>query len=71
MKYEYFISFYYSAKGGDGFGRWAVTTDGKIECPEDIEYLEKELKKELKKECSVKNVVIINYQLMRVLEKGE
>lgn len=71
MKYEYFISYYYSAKGGNSFGRWGLTVDGKIECIEDIEYLEKELKKRIKKECSAKNVVIINYQLMRVLEKGE
>jgi hypothetical protein len=66
LKYIYFVSYFNTTKNGFGFGRCRVTSDEKIECFDDIEYLEKELLKD-KKECN--EITIINYQLMQATKK--
>lgn len=66
MKYRYFVSYFNTKNNGFGFGRCEVIIEGKIECIDDIEYLEKELWKDID-EC--KKVTIINYQLMEEMKK--
>lgn len=66
MKYKYFISYFNTTNSGFGFGRCEVTLEEKIECIDDIKYLEEELLKDID-EC--KKLTIINYQLMKKNKK--
>lgn len=67
MKYNYFVSYFDTTNNnGFGFGRCEVTLKEKIECIDDIEFLEEELLKGIE-EC--KKVTIINYQLMKTIKK--
>lgn len=67
MKYNYFVSYFDTTNNnGFGFGRCEVTLKEKIECIDDIEFLEEELLKDIE-EC--KKVTIINYQLMKTIKK--
>lgn len=67
MKYIYFVSYFDTTNNnGFGFGRCEVTSEEKIECIDDIKYLEEELLKD-KDEC--KKLTIINYQLMKKIKK--
>ena len=65
MKYKYFVSYFNATNGGFGFGRCEATLEEKIECIDDIKYLEEELLKD--KECD--KLTIINYQLMKTIKK--
>lgn len=67
MKYKYFVSYFDTRNtNGFGFGRCEVTLKEKIECVDDIEFLEEELLKNME-EC--RKVIIINYQLMKTTKK--
>lgn len=66
MKYKYFVSYFDTTNSGFGFGRCEVTLEEKIECIDDIKYLEEEILKD-RKECN--KLTIINYQLMKTIKK--
>jgi hypothetical protein len=66
LKYKYFVSYFSTTNKGFGFGRGEVTLEEKIECIDDIKYLEEEVLKE-KEECN--KVTIINYRLMETIKK--
>lgn len=69
MKYKYFISYFdITNNNGFGFGRCEVTLEEKVECIDDIKYLEEELFKD-KPECN--KLTIINFQLMKTIKKGD
>lgn len=65
MKYKYFVSYFNETNSGFGFGRCEATLKEKIECIDDIKYLEEELLKD--KECD--KLTIINYQLIKVIKR--
>jgi hypothetical protein len=65
LKYKYFVSYFNTTNSGFGFGRCEATLEEKIECIDDIKYLEEELLKD--KECD--KLTIINYQLIKVIKK--
>lgn len=68
MKYKYFVSYLdITNDNGFGFGRCEAILEEKIECIDDIKYLEEELLKD-KDEC--KKIIIINYQLMKKKGSG-
>ena len=67
MKYKYFVSYFdITNNNGFGFGRCEAILEEKIDCIDDIEYLEEELLKN-KLECN--KLTIINYQLMKEIKK--
>lgn len=60
--YKYFISYNYITKNGFGFGSCDCITDKKIEEFEHIESIRKKIKKENKE---FKDVMILNYKLLK------
>lgn len=67
MKYKYFISYFVTTNNnGFGFGSYEVTLEEKIDCINDIKYLEEEF---LKDYDGCKKLTIINYQLMKKIKK--
>lgn len=67
MKYIYFVSYFDTTNTNCfGFGNCEFTSDGEIDCFNDIEYLEKAL---LKRDKEIKKITILNYQLIKVIKK--
>lgn len=67
MEYKYFVSYFNTTNKGFGFGRCEITTEEKIECIDDIKYLEEKILKDNKQS---NELSIINYQLMKTIKKG-
>ena len=60
--YHYFVSFSHVANGNIGFGNTELMLDGKIT---GMDILNK-IARNIERDCFVKNVVILNFQLLRV-----
>ena len=64
MRYEYFVSYAHSA----GFGNCGVTRDKKLESIEEIKILCADIEKS--HNGKMKNLVILNFKLLRELKKN-
>lgn len=63
-KYFYFVSFHCKVHGGLSMGNSRMVLDKKIDSLKDI----REIEKNLKAENDNANVLVLNYQLLRVEE---
>ena len=63
--YRYFVSFSHVTNGNLGFGNTDLTLDRKIT---GIDIL-KEIVRNIERDCFVKNVVILNFQLLEDSDK--
>lgn len=66
MNYRYFISYFETTNHSFGFGSCEVETDKKIENYDDINEIEEML---LEKSNDIKELRVLNYQLMKTIEK--
>lgn len=66
MEYKYFVSYFCKTNDSFGFGNSKIVIDRKIDCFDDINYLEEEL---VKGDKEIIKVTIINYQLMDEIKK--
>ncbi len=66
MEYKYFVSYFCKTSDSFGFGNSKIVTDRKIDCFNDIKYIEKGL---VKGDKELKKVTIINYQLLEEIKK--
>ena len=58
--YHYFISFSHVTNGNFGFGNTEFILDGKITGMDIL----REISRNIERDCFVKNVVVINFQLL-------